>query len=164
MEQSFERERRFIVRNKSILKGLTGEIISQGYLFSKDGYVVRVRRMHYHNGGRYDKEIAMFGLKGPRYEGAREEYEWEIPSDTAANLMQRSLYKLTKTRYELIESDGTWDVDEFHLDNEGLIIAEYEARDPSQLTIPDWCGEEITDDKKYNNENLAKYPFKLWRH
>jgi adenylate cyclase len=104
----------------------------------------------------------MFGLMGPRYNASREEYELEIPSETASMLLQRALYTLSKTRYELIEADGAWDVDEFHGDNEGLFIAEYEARDPSDLKIPDWCGEEITNQERYNNENLAKHPFKRW--
>jgi adenylate cyclase len=162
VKQSFERERRFLVRDTSVLNGLSGDIIVQGYLFSKDGYAVRVRRVHPLQADHGDKDLAMFGLKGPRYEGAREEYEWQIPTETASNLLQRALYRLSKTRYEVIEADGAWDVDQFHGDNEGLFIAEYEARDPSQLTVPDWCGQEITDEKKYNNENLARHPFKRW--
>jgi CYTH domain-containing protein len=162
MEPVFERERRFLVGDQGVLAGIQGDVIVQGYLFSKDGYVVRVRRIHHRGREAGEKDLAMFALKGPRYRNAREEYEIEIPSATASQLMQRAPYTVSKTRYELIEADGTWDVDVFHGDNEGLVIAEYEARDPSQLEVPSWCGEEITDDLRYSNENLAETPYRCW--
>ena len=162
MEPQYERERRFLVVDQSILEGQPGDLIVQAYLFSQDGYVVRVRRSH--RGGKkpHEKDFAMLALKGPRYSYAREEYEMEIPPTLAAQLIRRASCKLSKTRYPHTEPDGLWDVDVFHGDNEGLIIAEIEMRDPSRIRVPDWCGAEITGDPRYNNENLASHPYATW--
>ena len=56
-----------------------------------------------------------------------------------------------------------WEVDEFHGDNEGLIVAEIELDDENKkFEIPPWLGEEVTADYRYLNSNLAINPFPSW--
>ena len=56
-----------------------------------------------------------------------------------------------------------WEVDEFHADNEGLTVAEIELDDENEIfEKPPWLGEEVTDDYRYLNSNLAKKPFASW--
>ena len=54
-------------------------------------------------------------------------------------------------------------VDCFTGENAPLVLAEVEL--PSMQTsvvIPDWCGQEITGDKRWSNAALALQPMKLW--
>ena len=56
-----------------------------------------------------------------------------------------------------------WEVDEFHGDNEGLIVAEIELDDENEkFEMPPWLGEEVTSDYRYLNSNLAQTPHKIW--
>jgi adenylate cyclase len=57
----------------------------------------------------------------------------------------------------------TWEVDEFHGDNEGLVVAEIELKSENEdFAIPDWIGKEVTPDERYYNMNLATHPYKDW--
>ena len=73
------------------------------------------------------------------------------------------LSTIIKTRH-LVEHEGhTRDVDEFHGDNEGLIVAEIELDDENEkFEMPPWLGEEVTSDYRYLNSNLAQIPHKIW--
>ena len=69
-----------------------------------------------------------------------------------------------KTRYKIPAGNGlTWEIDEFHGVNEGLIVAEIEV--PSEDTSfekPDWLGEEVSSDPRYFNSNLVSHPYTTW--
>ena len=56
-----------------------------------------------------------------------------------------------------------WEVDEFLGENAGLWVAEIElpAVD-TPLTIPNWCGEEISLDLRYSNVTLSQNPYLSW--
>ena len=57
----------------------------------------------------------------------------------------------------------TWEIDEFHEENKGLIVAEIELRSENEnFKIPDWILKEVTNDSKYYNMNLLQRPFKAW--
>ncbi|MEO2184953.1 MAG: hypothetical protein ABGX30_00110, partial [bacterium] len=57
----------------------------------------------------------------------------------------------------------TWEVDEFHGDNEGLVVAEIELdSEDEDFAIPEWVGEEVTPHERYYNMNLATHPYKDW--
>lgn len=158
-----EVERRFLVTDGTVVKGHDGNVIVQAYLFSKDGFVVRVRRTHLPDTkNTYREGISLLTAKGPRHDGKREEYEVQVSHDLAMQLIARATHKISKSRYQVVADEQLWDVDVFHGDNEGLIIAECETTDPSAIEIPVWCGVEITDDDRYNNESLAAIPFSSW--
>jgi adenylate cyclase len=160
---SYERERRFLVTDTGLIEKHKGNLIVQAFLFSVDGYVVRVRRTHFPNeDGSYHDGPAMVTLKGPRVGSSREEYEMEVPKMFAAELIRRSVYKISKTRYQLIDSGQVWDLDVFHGDNEGLMIAECETEDVESVRRPTWCDTEVTNDRRYDNERLAIHPICTW--
>ena len=58
----------------------------------------------------------------------------------------------------------TFEIDEFHGDNEGLIIAEVELSSEAEDFIrPNWLGLEVTGDPKYYNSSISKNPYKNWK-
>ena len=91
----------------------------------------------------------------------REEIEHEIDNEFYEGIKYLgSIPFIRKTRYHL---DSPWDVDVFHGENEGLILAEIELESKDQkLIIPEWIGREVTNDDRYYNSYLAKHPFSEW--
>ena len=70
---------------------------------------------------------------------------------------------IAKTRYRVASGGLTWEIDEFHDDNEGLVVAEVELSEPGQaLDRPAWIGEDVSDDPRYFNANLISHPFRTW--
>ena len=71
---------------------------------------------------------------------------------------------IEKHRYLLPAGQGrTWEVDVFHGDNEGLIVAEIELDDEAEgFSRPAWLRDEVSTDPRYFNCNLAKDPYKNW--
>lgn len=57
-----------------------------------------------------------------------------------------------------------FEVDEFHGDNEGLVMAEIELGTADEtFEKPAWLGQEVTGDKRYYNAQLSRHPFKAWK-
>lgn len=165
-EYDYEHERRFLVVSLEVLKGTSSEEIEQGYLWAKAGYAVRVRSTRsLGSDGELHDLPAFLTVKGPRDESRRWEQEMEIPADHAANLIEHAPHRIRKTRYGVISEGNAWVVDVFHDANAGLVIAEFEAsaKEVAVIKTPWWCGAEVTQDSRYNNENLAAHPWPLWR-
>jgi CYTH domain-containing protein len=80
----------------------------------------------------------------------------------AKQLLSLAPCKLQKIRHHLHLAGGDWVVDVFEEENAPLIIAEVEltAAD-SNINIPTWCGEEISDRGDLSNAALALNP---WGH
>ncbi len=56
-----------------------------------------------------------------------------------------------------------WDLDLFHGDNAGLVMAEIELQQENEsFQMPEWAGEEVSDDPRYYNASLVKHPYKSW--
>jgi CYTH domain-containing protein len=56
-----------------------------------------------------------------------------------------------------------FEVDEFCGDNEGLVIAEIELENETEIyEKPNWLGKEVTGDIRYYNAQLSKQPYKIW--
>ena len=56
-----------------------------------------------------------------------------------------------------------FEVDEFHGENEGLVMAEIELESQDEaFERPSWLGEEVTGDPRFYNGYLARNPFKNW--
>ena len=159
-----EIERRFLVSDLSIVEGASREIIVQGYFFAKNGYAARIRRLHHVNDdGSTHESRATLTVKGPRRGAARAEFEMDIDPKFAEEMLKEIDHKITKSRYQVIAERETWDVDVFHGDNEGLIIAECEMEQSRIVRTPTWCSQEITDCREFDNENLAVRPFGTWK-
>ena len=70
---------------------------------------------------------------------------------------------INKTRHFVIHGNHTWEIDEFHNENQGLIVAEIELTTlDEQFTKPNWIGNEVTNDLRYYNNNLANNPYSEW--
>jgi len=151
-----EIERKFLVRGDGWRDSGAGVPYRQGYLSTVAERTVRVRLI---------RDKGWLTIKGITVGATRAEYEYEIPADEASemldNLCERPL--IEKTRYRIEHQGLTWEVDEFDGDNAGLIIAEVELDEEGQaIVLPDWVGEEVTDDPRYYNANLIANPFTRW--
>ncbi|MCC7431417.1 CYTH domain-containing protein [bacterium] len=90
---------------------------------------------------------------------AREEFETEIDKETFGKLWQLTEgSRVEKTRYVLPASGGLlWEIDVFEGKNQGLLIAEIELpNEDFGFEKPDWLGEEVTFEAKFQNVNLAR--------
>ena len=129
--------------------------MSQAYLARDFDRTVRIRI-----GG----EKAWITIKG-RSEGiARAEFEYEIPPADAAELLVMCLPSvIDKTRHLVNYGGHVWEIDVFHGDNEGLVVAEVELADASvSPTLPPWAGAEVSSEARYFNSCLAATPFQKW--
>jgi len=128
----------------------------QGYLATTSHGSVRVRI-----GG----DSAFLNVKGATVGASRLEFEYPIPVEDA-EVMLRELCAgsvVEKTRYFVPHGGREWEVDVFEGDNVGLVVAEIELDDEAEIVaLPDWAGEEVTDDVRYYNSNLAVTPFSDW--
>jgi len=130
--------------------------MQQGYLGAPGGKAsIRVR---------LEGKRALLNVKAAVMGAVRAEYEYEIPLEEGREMFENlCIGRLEKTRH-YIDRDGlTWEVDEFHGDNDGLIVAEVELIDPQQeIPRPSWLGREVTDEPKYYNHSLSLKPFRAW--
>lgn len=133
--------------------------ICQGYICRVSGKTVRVR---------IRDNQGFLTIKGPSLDGiGRYEFEKELTMDEANDLMKLCEGGvIDKTRYLVPSPDGkhTFEVDEFHGDNEGLVMAEVELKAADEpYDKPSFIAFEVTGDKRFYNSNLLSNPFKEWK-
>ena len=152
-----EIERKFLVKGGFEKAALGCVHVVQGYLSSDPQRIVRVR---------LKGEKGYLTVKGP---GALNRFEWEkeISADEAEALLSLAEPGIVdKTRYLVPAGDGrhTWEVDVFHGDNEGLVVAEIElSSEDDPFDRPDWLCEEVTGDPRYYNSSLRAHRYKEWK-
>jgi adenylate cyclase len=153
-----EIERKFLVKGSFKEAAFDALRITQGYLSTAPGRSVRVRLRG---------EQGFLTIKGPSLDGGLSRFEWEkeISAQDARELL--ALCEpgiIDKTRWLVKVGRHTFEVDEFHGDNEGLIVAEVELGAPDEaFEKPAWLGEEVTGDRRYYNSALTKNPYKVWK-
>jgi adenylate cyclase len=150
-----EIERKFLVTGET-WRTNHGTLIRQGYLHNEVDGTVRVRTKG---------ERAYLTIKGGTIGITRLEFEYEIPLEEADQILDELCQKplIEKTRYEVDVSGSKWEIDEFLGENAGLVVAEIELEDENQEFIkPDWLGEEVSGDFRYQNANLVKHPYSQW--
>ena len=162
-----EIEKKFLVRNHSYQTQNSGQShIQQGYICSDRGRTVRVR---------IRDDRGYLTIKGPSDDKglSRYEFEKEIEPDEALELMKLcekseetvKPLMIVKTRYLVKSGRHTFEVDEFHGENEGLVVAEVELQsEKEEYLLPDFINkdDEVTGDRKYYNSQLLKHPFSTW--
>jgi CYTH domain-containing protein len=152
---ALEIERRFLVRDGSVVRGLRGVPIRQAFLELKKEGVLRIR---------VAGDEASLTVKILRKAAVRIEYEYPIPLGDAEEMLGLCDFPpLEKDRYPLFFGGREWVVDVFRGENEGLLIAEIELeREDAAFALPPWAGREITGDSIYLNTHLYRYPFRSW--
>ncbi len=155
---SIEIERKFLVAGDFKSQAYGSSRIRQGYIPTAGKATVRVR---------IRDDRGFLTIKG-RTDGtglARYEFETEIPLRDAEDLMKLcGPGVIDKTRHLVRAGRHVFEVDEFHGDNEGLVVAEVELSDEREpFEKPAFIGREVTGDSRYYNSRLRVFPYKLWR-
>lgn len=107
---------------------------------------------------------AFLNLKSREVGHTRQEFDYPIPVEEARNLLALCVGGLIDKRRHLVRHGGLlWEVDEFLGDNAGLVVAEVELEHAEQaIDLPEWAGEEVTDQVRYYNLALAARPYSQW--
>jgi adenylate cyclase len=152
-----EIERKFLLESAAWRDEVRESVhIVQGYLARGERSAIRVR---------IKGDVAELNIKHSLDGIHRLEYEYPIPLDDAREMLDRVALRpvIDKTRHHVIHGDHLWEIDEFHGDNAGLIVAEIELADVDEaFERPDWLGEEVSDDPRYYNSNLSRVPYRQW--
>ena len=151
-----EIERKFRTKGVDFLANQEGERLTQGYLSHDPRATVRLRVQGDH---------AWLTVKGKTHGASRSEFEYPIPTADAHAMLEEMCPQgvLDKTRYRIQVGEHVWEVDEFHGDNQGLVVAEVELDSEDQpFERPPWLGEEVTDDPRYYNSALSRTPYGQW--
>jgi len=151
-----EIERKFLVRNIDWGTPLSSRRIEQGYLFIADDRTMRVRR----SDNNYSITLKVQG------EGlSRNEIETDIDAAQGQKMLDQLCVEraIQKTRHVILHEGDTWEIDVFDGANAGLTVAEIELRSEEQtFALPSWAGPEVTDDTRFFNAALSRYPFVEW--
>jgi adenylate cyclase len=153
-----EIERKFLVSSLAFKEeAFAQNDIAQGYLNSNPERTVRIR---------IKGKKGFITIKGIGNESGASRMEWEkeIPLEEAKALLKLcEKGVIEKTRYEVKSRNHIVEIDEFHGDNEGLIMAEIELQNENEtIEKPNWLGQEVTGDKRYYNSYLSLNPYKTW--
>lgn len=152
-----EIERKFLVASDAWRAGAErGRRMTQGYLSRGDRVSVRIR---------VAGEEAWFNIKQAVSLTVRREYEYAMPLADARELLEEACEGalVDKTRYHVHHEAHLWEVDVFHGDNEGLLVAEVELQaEDEHFARPAWLGEDVSEDPRYLNQCLARRPWREW--
>lgn len=151
-----EIERKYLVVGEFKHLAHNSMYLVQGYIASGR----RTVRVRIGEGG------AWLTIKGPSRNGGLSRFEWEkeIDAKEALELLQLAEGAvIDKVRYYVDYAGHTIEVDEFHGDNEGLVMAEIELdSEDESVELPTWLGREVTGEKRFYNSHLREHPYKVW--
>ena len=154
---AIEIERKFLIDPDVWKPEDEGISYRQGYLSSEKQRVVRVRVVG---------TEAFLTVKGISENISRLEFEYPIPRNDAEIILDRLCERplIEKTRHTQRVGNNVWEIDVFHGENDGLIIAEIELSfEDETFEHPPWLGKDVSEDPRYFNSNLSRNPFKNWR-
>lgn len=153
-----EIERKFLVLSTDFINQSHRHFkIAQGYLNSAPERNVRVRIKD-------DKSYLTIKGMGNATGTTRLEWEKEIPLEEGKKLLdlcEKGI--IDKTRYLVNKGLHVFEIDIFHGENQGLIMAEIELSDEKEsFEKPHWLGKEVTNDERFYNAFLSRKPFTSW--
>lgn len=121
--------------------------IRQGYLNRLPERTIRVRTVD---------DRGFLTVKGKNKGDVRLEFEYEIPYADAVSLLKLCEPGIVeKNRYYVDYKGLTWEIDEFHGQREGLVVAEVEIPESGfEYEKPSFIGKNVTGDPRYYNSNL----------
>ncbi|WP_432723138.1 CYTH domain-containing protein [Jeongeupia wiesaeckerbachi] len=152
---AIEIERKFLLASETWRSAVTTSTrIAQGYLCTDPERTVRVR---------LKGEAGFLTIKGKNEGIARAEFEYPVPAGDAAAMLVLCPNVVDKTRHLVPIGTQLWEIDEFHGDNAGLIVAEIELPSvDAAFEHPDWLGAEVSADPRYFNSALSEQPYRRW--
>jgi adenylate cyclase len=152
-----EIERKFLLASDDWRREVTEHTdLVQGYLSRSPNSAIRVR---------IKGEQAHLNIKHTLDGIHRLEYEYPIPIEDAREMLERVALRplIDKTRHHVRRGRHLWEIDEFHGDNAGLVVAEVELSAADEdFERPAWLGKEVSDDARYYNSNLSEHPYSRW--
>jgi adenylate cyclase len=151
-----EIERKFLLKSDAWRSQVRrSQPMSQGYLASGGNLSVRVR---------IAGDEAWLNIKAGGFVASRQEYEYPLPLDEARELFALAEGPVIEKTRHFVELGGhTWEIDEFHGDNSGLVVAELELdSEDAEFPRPPWLGVEVTDQRRYYNVCLVTHPYRAW--
>ena len=144
-----ECERKFLVRTVPNIEN-DGIVLRQGYLAIDGSVSARVR-----DAGTEGCTLTIKAGRGT----VRTEIEFPLTAEQFTEAWaQTGGRRINKTRYRLPIDEHVVELDVFHDDLEGLVVAEVEFESETAATEfdpPDWFGREVTDDVEFTNAALA---------
>jgi len=152
-----ESERKFLVIGDAWKTGAAGVAYRQGYLSTVKERTVRIRTVG---------DRGFLTVKGLTSGISRLEFEYQIPAADAGRMLDELCERplIAKTRYRVPFGGLVWEIDEFHAENEGLVVAEVELSGSGQrFDRPAWVGTEVSGDPRYFNSNLILHPYRTWQ-
>ena len=159
-----EIERKFLLVDEA-WRAVAHKVLSmaQGYL--NDLAMVDSGAMQTSVRVRIEGESAFLNIKSREAGPSRQEFEYEIPLADARALLALCVGgKIDKHRHYVQNAGHLWEIDEFHGDNAGLVVAEIELGSVDEsFAKPDWLGVEATHAQRYYNLALASRPYSQWR-
>ena len=158
---AIEIERKFLVTGDSWREHVVRQVnMRQGYLnrVSADGSKASVRI-------RIAGDEAFLNIKEAVTGSARLEYDYGVPLPDASEMLDELCQEplIEKTRYIVEYAGFTWEIDVFHGDNAGLVVAEIELpSEDATFEKPGWLGREVTEQRRYYNAALSEKPYRDW--
>jgi len=154
---AIEIERKFLVINNNWKAHVVSSAsLKQAYLATQPKVTIRVR---------IADGIAQLNIKGATSGISRSEYEYDIPPADAEEMLSQMTdgTVIEKQRFKVRCGEHVWDLDVFHGDNQGLVVAEVElASEDAPFEMPDWAGDEVSGDTRYYNASLITHPYNTW--
>ncbi|MEC9482810.1 MAG: CYTH domain-containing protein [Halomonas sp.] len=152
-----ELERKFLLADSAWRNEIErSERMMQGYLNDVGPVSVRAR---------IAGQRAWLNIKSRTLGISRDEFEYEIPLADAERMLDHLTTGpvIDKTRHFVRHAGLLWEIDEFHGENDGLIVAEVELEHVDQpFERPAWLGEEVSHEARYYNVSLVKMPYSQW--
>ena len=152
-----EIERKFLLADAGWRNEIErSERMVQGYLNDVGPVSVRAR---------IAGQRAWLNIKSRTLGISRDEFEYEIPLADAERMLDHLTTGpvIDKTRHFVRHGGLLWEIDEFHGENDGLIVAEVELEHVDQpFERPAWLGEEVSHEARYYNVSLVKMPYSQW--
>ena len=152
-----EVEKKFLLTSFVWKRDAAGELYRQGYLSTDPKRTVRIRVVG---------EKGILTIKGEKIGDTAPEFEYPIPFADAVKLLDQLCLRplIEKTRYKISHKGHIWEIDEFHGENKGLIVAEIELKEENEpFEKPEWTGREVTTDFRYTNAKLVEHPYTKWK-
>ena len=152
-----EIEHKFLIINDNWRKDADeGITMVQGYMGSNEKSSIRIR---------INGDLANLNIKSKTIGIQRSEYDYPIPVDEAKEILESLCDRpfIEKTRFHVMHDGHKWEIDVFAGENEGLIVAELEVNSVNEdFSLPQWLGDEVSDDPRYYNICLVTHPYKDW--